>query len=93
MLGVEPDTTYADLSTPFPKGTRLLLYTDGLTDVAEHCSEETLGMAPLVAACEKELAENDIETACQNIFDAILEKTGGRVEDDVSIIGVERTDD
>jgi sigma-B regulation protein RsbU (phosphoserine phosphatase) len=93
MLGVERDTEYKDLSADFPVGTRVLFYSDGLTDVMERGSDETLGILPLLHACGESFGGNDIKTACERVFEAILRCVGGKFDDDVSIIGVERTDD
>jgi len=93
MLGVDKDTEYADLAADFPPGTRLLFYSDGLTDVMERGSDETLGIMPLLQACGESFGKNDIKTACEQVFEAILLRVGGEFDDDVSIIGVERTND
>ena len=89
MMGVEPDTEYENLSAEFPAGSKILVYSDGLTDVMDS-DGEMLGVEPLLAACGKELPRKHVNDACESIVSEIKSLCGSHLQDDISLIGVER---
>ncbi len=93
MLGVERGIKYADFKKRMPPGARLLLYSDGLTDVMDKDTGEALGLDFLLAVCQDKLCAGNIDTACDAIFDAVIRETGKPIQDDISIVGVERVYD
>lgn len=94
MLGVERGTKYADFERNMPQGGKLLLYSDGLTDVMDQETGEPLGLDFLLEVCQNKLrSEGSVAEACDAVFNAILRRTGEHIQDDISIVGVERVHD
>jgi len=89
MLGVERETEYSDFKVDFKSETKLLVYSDGLTDITDP-SGEMVGAEPLAKACAIEFKENNIVDSCEKIYQAILTMSEGILQDDISMIGVER---
>jgi serine phosphatase RsbU (regulator of sigma subunit) len=89
MMGVEPDTVYDNLKVNFPLGAKLLVYSDGLTDVTDD-QGEMLGMDPLLAMCDREFRNKNMNDACEAILSNIKYLVGDPFQDDISMIGVER---
>ncbi len=89
MLGVDNKIEYSDFKVSFNSGTKLLVYSDGLTDITDD-SGEMVGAEPLAKACAIEFMEKDIVSASQKIYDAVVEMSKGVLQDDISMIGVEK---
>ena len=68
---------------------KLLVYSDGLTDIADSHGE-ILGNDFLLELCRKTFVSKDIVSACDEIYDAIYKISGESLQDDISMIGVER---
>lgn len=86
LIGVDPDVTYQTFDAQLHEGWALLLYTDGLVEVAH---DYFSGLDDLCAATSEEFA-----SASENIAEAIQERVfGGRsASDDAALlfIGVTR---
>jgi serine phosphatase RsbU (regulator of sigma subunit) len=89
MLGVDQNIEYADLKTVFNPETKLLVYSDGLTDIMDEHGE-MVGVEPRAKACEIEFRKNSISDSCEKIYKAVLQISSGTLQDDVSMIGIER---
>jgi len=89
MLGVENNIKYRDFYIDFLSGMKLLVYSDGLTDiVGEH--ENLLGVDFLNKVSEQAFKKKNIKSCCQYIYNRVLEESGGQLQDDIAMIGVER---
>lgn len=89
MLGVDPDTEYQTLSAPFKKSMRLIAYSDGLTDIVGP-DGEMIGVEPLLDSCEEKFAKLNVFKSCEAIFNDAVAASGGRLQDDMTLIGIER---
>lgn len=89
MMGVDEITDYRTYSRPFLKGMKLMAYTDGITDIPGPTGEMA-GIEPLLYACSHEFKIKGIEEACEQIFAEALMVSGKQLQDDISMIGVER---
>ena len=92
MLGVDSEMKYKSFKTTFKPGTKLLIYSDGLTDITDSTGE-MLGIEPLEEICKVELKNNNINDACENIYKGVTKRSGGTIQDDISMIGIERVKD
>lgn len=91
MMGVDDTIEYNDFYVDFLPKMKLLIYSDGLTDIVGN-DGDIIGVDPLVKLCSDIFPENDIIKACDIIYDKILEISGNQLQDDISMIGVERTE-
>ena len=89
MLGVDADTEYYDFQVDFKPETKLLVYSDGLTDIMDETGE-IAGVEPLEKICIAEFPNHDIIHSCKKIYNTIVKKSGGTLQDDMSILGIER---
>ena len=89
MMGVDTDIEYTDFHASFLPDMKLLIYSDGLTDIAG-TNGEIIGIEPLMALCNEEFNNKDIVTACEKIYEHIVKISGENLQDDISMIGVER---
>ena len=89
MLGVDKEIEYKDFNVDFKPDAKLLVYSDGLTDITDS-DGAIIGVEPLVQLCMKEFSSKDIVAACNNIYDEIINISGDYLQDDISMIGVER---
>ena len=89
MMGVDEVTDYRTYSQPFLKGMKLMAYTDGITDITGPTGEMA-GIEPLLYACSHEFKIKGIEDACEKIFEEALIVSGKQLQDDISMIGIER---
>jgi serine phosphatase RsbU (regulator of sigma subunit) len=87
-LGLLPGMQYTAERCPFPPGSRLLLYTDGLTEV--FCGEEEFGCDRL-SDTFRDSRTNNAEEALDALW-AQLERfsTGGPQTDDMTALAVIR---
>lgn len=81
-LGLLPNMRYATERLPFPPGTRLLLYTDGLTEVFRE--EEEFGAERLVESF-REIETQDAQEGLQALWSRLEAfSTGGPQTDDMT---------
>jgi sigma-B regulation protein RsbU (phosphoserine phosphatase) len=92
MLGVDMNTKYMDFKVDFHPGTKLLIYSDGLTDITDP-SGDMVGVESLANACDIEFKKNNIIDSCEKIYQAVADMSGGILQDDISMIGIERVID
>jgi len=88
MMGVDNSLEYSDFRINFNKGMKVLIYSDGLTDFSDK-NGEIAGIEPLQKQCLELFANYDISTSCNKIFESVLERSDGVLEDDVAMIGIE----
>jgi sigma-B regulation protein RsbU (phosphoserine phosphatase) len=86
VLGVFPDTKYDQAQVPIAPGDRLVFYTDGITE-ARNAEGDEYGDERLLAAAIAARAQpaEAIKTA---LLDDVNGFTGGRFEDDATLIVV-----
>ena len=85
-LGMLPGMSYRAESLPFPPGARLLLYTDGLTEVFH--GEEEFGPERLVDAF-RDLRTRDAEESLEALWAQLKQfSTGGPQTDDMTALAV-----
>jgi serine phosphatase RsbU (regulator of sigma subunit)/anti-sigma regulatory factor (Ser/Thr protein kinase) len=92
MLGVDINTNYMDFKVDFYPETKLLIYSDGLTDITDP-SGDMVGIESLAKACEIEFKKSNILDSCEKIYQAVVEVSGQVLQDDISMIGIERVAD
>jgi serine phosphatase RsbU (regulator of sigma subunit)/anti-sigma regulatory factor (Ser/Thr protein kinase) len=88
MMGVDEEIEYTDFYVDFKPDTKLLIYSDGLTDITDSAGD-IVGVEPLVKLCMKEFASKDIIGACESIYTEIVKISGDSLQDDISMIGIE----
>ncbi len=93
-LGIYPDVEYNSISLPIPPGSRLLIYSDGLTDAlppqAKDAKSLGFGMQGLLATL-KACKNRDLESSLEELFQASAQYTGGvGRHDDTSVVLLER---
>ena len=90
FLGYFPHATYATVETPFREGDRILLYTDGIPEMADS-SQEQFGEPRL-----REFLENHPDGSASHLADSLLDhlfRWSGRAageapDDDVTLLAV-----
>jgi serine phosphatase RsbU (regulator of sigma subunit) len=88
-LGLIPGMRYATERVSFPPGSRLLLYTDGLTEVFREDDEE-FGLERLCDAFRAHPSD-DAETSLDNLWEILDSFTGGaHQQDDMTAIALYR---
>jgi phosphoserine phosphatase RsbU/P len=85
VLGVLPDWTYRDSVVSLAAGDRLLLYTDGVTEAANHAGEE-FGEARLVQAAR--LADGSADNMQRKIMEEVSGFCGANFADDATLVVV-----
>jgi len=88
MMGVDKSLEYSNFRVKFNNGMKILIYSDGLTDFTDK-NGEIAGIEPLQKQCFELFSKYDIKTACDKIFEQVLESSGGTLQDDVAMIGIE----
>ncbi len=89
MLGVDSDIDYKTYSIPFTKGMRMIAYTDGLTDIVGP-DGEMVGIDPLVDAFSGEFRKGrNVLKACEKVFSSAVGSSTSRLQDDITLIGIE----
>ena len=81
LLGVDPGAPRADHDLVLPVGSTLLLYTDGLV---ERRDEDLDAGTERLRAAAADLAGLPVEELC----DALLDRLGGALDDDVALLAV-----
>jgi serine phosphatase RsbU (regulator of sigma subunit) len=89
-LGIEDSTGCATASSSLPSGAGLLLYTDGVTEArrSNGAAPDALFGERRLAALVSELRGEDATAVVERIRDAVLEHTGGRLDDDLCLIAL-----
>lgn len=83
VLGVQPEWTYQDFTIGLASGDRLLLYTDGVSEAANHEAEE-FGYQRIAAAAASARAP---AADCQRrVMEEVMKFCGGEFGDDVTLI-------
>lgn len=90
VLGVESDVEYVTNETAMAEGDLLLLYTDGLVE-ARNRDGESYGADRLRWALGG-LAREDVSQVPEAIFLDVFSHSEGRLEDDVAVLAVRRTE-
>ncbi|MBM3993545.1 MAG: regulator [Planctomycetes bacterium] len=93
-LGIYPDVEYNSGSVPIPPGSRILIYSDGLTDALPPQSAVNAGTAYGTQGVVTSLQESrslDLEKALDYLFQKTSDYTGGYGRhDDTSVVLLER---
>jgi sigma-B regulation protein RsbU (phosphoserine phosphatase) len=88
-LALFDDASYGMETFQFPADERLLLFTDGVTELGDANGRE-IGVERFMAATEK-YAGLDAQQMCERVLDEIqLEAGGAAFEDDVCLLAIER---
>jgi phosphoserine phosphatase RsbU/P len=83
VLGVQPEWTYQDFTIALASGDRLLLYTDGVSEAANHQAEE-FGYQRIAASAASARAS---AADCQRrVLEEVMKFCGGEFADDVTLI-------
>ena len=86
-VGVWQGYKYQEQSTTLEKGSKLLIYTDGVTE-AERADKLQFGEERLLEWANNENC-NDAETACKNLVEKVREFTDGNEQnDDITIMTI-----
>ena len=89
-LGILPNLQYSVEALPFPEGSRLLFYTDGLTEIFREGDEE-FGPERLLEQF-RECHERDCDRILDSIWRALTEFAGEiRQRDDMTALALHRT--
>jgi len=89
MFGVDSEIEYKTHHVTFEEGDRLVAYTDGITDITDP-SGNIIGVDPLLYACSTEFKVRNIKDSLNKIFDEVKSFSGKTLQDDISLIGLER---
>lgn len=87
ILGKFPGMQYLGVSCAIPAGSRLLLYTDGVTE-AMSLSREGYGIARLTAHLLA-TADQPAERCADTLLAAVAEWRGGTIDDDITVLVVD----
>jgi serine phosphatase RsbU (regulator of sigma subunit) len=93
-LGIYPDVEYTSSSVPIPAGSRILIYSDGLTDALPPQSGTNTELAfgiPGIMKALQACREKKIDETLNHLFQATSEYTqGAGRHDDTSVVLLER---
>ena len=84
MLGVIPDAEYEQATVALGPGDRLILFTDGITE-ARNAADDEFGEGRLVEAAVADRACSAPALQAR-LAEAVLAFTGGRLQDDATLI-------
>lgn len=90
LLGLERGTRYANSIVSMAAEDMLVLYTDGLSEARDGAGR-TYGDKRLLASIA-ELSSEDVRLVPEALFLDAFSFTGGRLEDDMAILALRRTD-
>ena len=88
-LGQGGGAPHADMTVTMRAGDRLILHTDGLIESSDAATGEMFGMERLLAFA-KSRAGLPLEEFLQQLFDAAMAHANGGLDDDVTLIGIEK---
>lgn len=88
-LGQGNGVSHANMTVTMQPGDRLILTTDGLTDASDPTMGQMVGMEMLMAFAYFNPGL-PLEDFLQRLFNAILEYAGGKLDDDVTLIAIEK---
>jgi sigma-B regulation protein RsbU (phosphoserine phosphatase) len=86
VIGIDPEATYHDTTVPVREGELVFLYTDGITDELNE-SDEPYGEARLISELSG-LRQADLSDIVSRIHDDVLRYTGGKPQDDLTVLAV-----
>ena len=93
-LGIYPDVEYSSATVPIPAGSRILIYSDGLTDALPPQGTGNASLAFGTQGLMKTLREchgRDLEQSLAHLFQTTSKYTGGYGRhDDTSVVLLER---
>jgi serine phosphatase RsbU (regulator of sigma subunit)/anti-sigma regulatory factor (Ser/Thr protein kinase) len=84
-VGVRTGYAYEAFRHPFPTGSSLLLYTDGLIERRDESIDE--GFRRLTEAAQAAMQSNDSSSLADGVYRALLDETP--LEDDVALLAIE----
>ena len=85
-VGLFPEITYQELRVTLPKGSAVIVYTDGVTD-ALNSQGEAFGEERLMSVCKSLPKEAAAETICQLLSGKVSEWSAGVDQlDDITIV-------
>jgi sigma-B regulation protein RsbU (phosphoserine phosphatase) len=84
VLGVFPEWTYGEEAISLGSGDRLLLFTDGVTE-ASNAADEEFGEERLIQLASA-LRDRDAHELKNRILQAVATFTGGRAQDDATLL-------
>ena len=85
-IGMFANTRYTASTLHMPPGSRLVIFTDGLTD-AENAAEEEFGDERLIECCSTIEAGMDAEGVADRLMQTVAEWSGGRERfDDTTVV-------
>ena len=89
IIGAFPDLTYEDRRVPLDPTETVLLYTDGVTEARDRSGAffgESGLLSSLTSACDA-----DISKLPDEVFDAVMAFTDGRLTDDIALLAFRHT--
>jgi len=86
VIGVDPDVEYGDTTVPIREGELLFLYTDGITDELNE-GDEPYGEARLISELTR-LLRSELPEIVSHVHDDVLRYTGGKPQDDLTVLAV-----
>jgi len=86
MLGVDPEVSRTNVEIPFPEGTALAFYTDGLIDLRPGAKLVAPRAYRMQAVCSRMAADQDAETICARMIAMALGDE--ELTDDVALMVV-----
>lgn len=89
MVGMFPNAQYEVGTVPFEKGSLLLVYTDGLSEVADSEGEE-LGDDRLIELVKRCRQDEDVCSGRRQIVDAAMAFSAGQMVDDLTLLLIRR---
>lgn len=90
-VGFLPDSTYEECSIQMKPGDRLFLYSDGILETASPDDVE-FGQTRLISALDRSKGLPLGESISSMLYEVEKWQRGGRLKDDVSILGIEIMD-
>lgn len=94
-LGIEDSTGCATATSSLPFGSGLLLYTDGVTEArsSNGAGGDGLFGEQRLADVVAEMRGEDPATVVEHVRDAVLEHSGGHLEDDLCLVALRVSDE
>lgn len=89
-IGMLEDATFDHESVSLQPGDRLYFYTDGVADALDG-SDQEFGSPRLMAEIDR-LRDRPLREGLDHVASLVLDWSGGRLRDDVSLLAIERTD-